>query len=190
MNRLKQFDIAHSGAIAEEFLKRGIHTFDEACLFVQNLPYHRNTDKDNPKTVFIDNCGTCSTKHALLKQLCIEHNEHDIKLVLGIFKMNGTNTPAIYKTITTYNLEYIPEAHTYLTYQGHYFDFTKVSSAPADFSDDLIFETEILPDQINHYKIHLHQDFLRKWLHDNTTVSYSFDEIWSIREQCIANLSK
>lgn len=123
MNSIKDFSIDPLGAISKEFLNQGIQTFNEACLFVKKLPYKRNTDKENSKIVFIDKCGTCSTKHAVLKQLCMEHDMDDIMLVIGIFEMNGINTPQILDTLTKYNLTYIPEAHTYLNYHNQYLDY-------------------------------------------------------------------
>lgn len=189
MNVIKDFSITSVGGVSKEFLKRGVSTFNEACFFVQNLPYRRNTDKENMNIIFIDNCGTCSTKHALLKQLCLEHHIDDIGLFIGIFEMNGTNTPQVANTLTKHNLKYIPEAHTYLKYQDQYFDFTKNGSSPSDFVGYLKFEKEILPIQINQYKVQLHRDYLRKWLDENISVSLSFQEIWNIREQCILELS-
>ena len=190
MGTIDEFNISPVGLISKEFLNHGVQTFHEACLFVQSLPYKRNTDKENPKIIFFDKCGTCSTKHALLKQLCMEHNIDNIKLVLGLFEMNGINTPQILDTLTKYNLKYIPEAHTYLKYHNQYFDFTKAGSSPIDFVDYLMFEKEISPKQINQYKVRLHQDYLRKWLDENTTINLSFDEIWDVREQCILDLSR
>ena len=33
------------------------------------------------------------------------------------------------------------------------------------------------------------QDYLRKWLDENTAVNLSFEKIWNVREQCIFDLS-
>ncbi len=123
------------------------------------------------------------------KQLCLEHHIDDIGLFIGIFEMNGANTPQVANTLKKHTLKYIPEAHTYLKYQDQYFDFTKNGSSPSDFVGYLKFEKEILPIQINQYKVQLHRDYLRKWLDENISVSLSFQEIWNIREQCILELS-
>ncbi|WP_293917554.1 MULTISPECIES: hypothetical protein [unclassified Sphingobacterium] len=88
------------------------------------------------------------------------------------------------------HIEYIPEAHTYLKYEDHYFDFTKRNSSPGDFVNDLLFETEIQPTEINQHKIQIHKSFLRNWLNENKDVNYSLDELWQIREQCIHALSE
>lgn|GEM_PF-2240571 len=83
-----------------------------------------------------------------------------------------------------------PEAHTYLKYEDNYFDFTKKASSPDHFVNDLLFETEIQPNEINRHKIRIHRTFLAHWLTENNNVSYSFDEIWEIRERCIQALSE
>lgn len=190
MNVLPDFKIEQKGKIADDFLKSHITTFHKAVVYIQNLEYGRNSNKDDLNTVFTDNKGTCSTKHAVLKQLCIEHGMDQVKLFVGIFKMNAVNTPMVGERLRSNHLSYIPEAHTYLKYKGHYYDFTTKTSSPNDFVDDLLFETEIQPSQINSDKIQLHQDYLRKWLNENTVIGLSLDEIWHIREQCILDLSR
>src|SRR5690606_4355719 len=185
MNILPDFKIVPKEKIADNFLKRRITTFRQAIDYIQNLEYGRNSNKDDLNVVFADNKGTCSTKHAVLKQLCIEHELDEVKLFVGIFKMSALNTPKVSERLMNNALSYIPEAHTYLKYRGYYFDFTTKTSSPNDFVDDLLFEAEIQPIQINRDKIQLHQNFLNKWLEDNTSIKLSLDEIWSIREQCI-----
>src|SRR5690606_16501 len=190
MNILPDFKIVPKEKIADNFLKRRITTFRQAIDYIQNLEYGRNSNKDDLNTVFTDNKGTSSTKHAVLKQLCIEHEMDEVKLFVGIFKMTAVNTPMVGERLMNNKLSHIPEAHTYLKYKGHYYDFTTKTSSPNDFVKDLLFEVEIQPTEINRNKIQLHQDYLREWLDENTEIGLSFDEIWSIREQCIMDLSK
>jgi hypothetical protein len=190
MNKLPNFDIKSDAKISREFLKRNILTFHQATKYIQNLDYGRNENKDDLSTVFTDNKGTCSTKHALLKQLADENAFTHIKLVLGIFKMSAASTPKIGNTLSKNNLKYIPEAHNYLKYGNIIFDFTKQNSSSADFIDDLLFETEIQPNEISQHKIQMHKTFLTNWLNENNNINYSLDELWKIREQCIQDLSE
>ena len=74
MTNLPDFDIKSTGQISKEFVDRNILTFNQATLFIKELAYGRNADKNNLTSVFMDNCGTCSTKHALLKRLADENN--------------------------------------------------------------------------------------------------------------------
>lgn len=189
MITLPNFEIQSIGEISNEFLIRKIYNFNEATHFVAKLNYGRNKDKSDLKTVFTDNCGTCSTKHALLKKLVDENGFSEIKLVLGIFKMNSENTIEISETLNRNNLEYIPEAHNYLKFENEIFDFTKVNSKPSDFEKDLIEEIEISPNQISNYKVELHKNHLQNWLNKNEEIKLNLSEIWKIREQCIQDLS-
>jgi hypothetical protein len=195
------FEINSNDEISQLFLKNGCSDFHSASEFVRNLPYQRNLNKDNLATVFIDGCGTCSTKHAILKILAEENNQTDFKLILGIFRMNGNNTPKIKTVLETLrpfdklrtgqsdNLEYIPEAHNYLKFKNQILDFTKKNSSENDFIYDLLEETEIQPHQINQFKIEFHKNYLRKWLVENPKIPFSLEELWKIRELCIQALS-
>lgn len=187
MHNLPNFKIASNGIISQAFLLQGISTFYDAIDFICNLKYGRNADKNDLRTVFTDKKGTCSTKHALLKCLADENNCNDIRLILGIFRMNAINTPKIGNTLSRHCLKYIPEAHIYLKYQAVIYDFTTLH--PPDFISDLLYETAIRPGDIAHYKVQLHQCFLTGWLRQNKDITYSPSEIWNIREQCIQDLS-
>lgn len=187
---LLDFKIESSDEISAQFLKREIFSFRDAARFIQNLDYGRNSDKNNLKAVFTENKGTCSSKHALLKTLAVENGFYGIQLTIGIFRMNGTNTPKIKDRLLKYDIDFIPEAHTYLKYRGLYFDYTRTGSSANDFLDDLLFEVEIQPNEIGEEKVKIHQTFLYNWLDKNPELKYSAKEIWDIREECIADLSK
>ncbi|WP_313504412.1 hypothetical protein [Kaistella carnis] len=190
MKELPNFKIHPNGEISKEFLKLNILTFKEATEFIRKMKYGRNENKNNLKTVFVDNCGTCSTKHSLIKKLADENNFSEIKLVLGIFKMNSSNTKEIRQTLKTYNLEYLPEAHNYLKYDSEIYDFTKKDSKPTDFINELLEEIEIKPEQITNFKVNYHKEYLAKWLTENKKIKFTLNEIWKIREKCIENLTE
>jgi len=185
MVTVPDFNIAPLGEISNAFLKLNIKSFKKATEYVAHLRYARNTNKNNPLCLFEEQCGTCSSKHALLKALAMEHDFHEIKLMLGIFKMNGINTPSVKSVLDQNQLAYLPEAHCYLKYEGQIFDFTKKNSNPNDFIDDLLEEIEILPHQITDVKVSYHQHFLAQWLSQNNSIPFHLEELWAIREKCI-----
>lgn len=189
MASLPDFKINPNGPISIEFLKLNINCFVQACNFIQNLTYHRNTNKNDLLTIFTNKCGTCSTKHAILKSLADENNFPDLKLMNGIFRMKSTNMPKIATTLAKYDLAYIPEAHCYLKYENVVYDFTKLNSKPSDFLNDLLDEIEISPKQISDFKINYHKEFLIQWLCQNQNINLTINEIWNIREECISALS-
>lgn len=183
------FDIVSNQKISKLLKQNHCFDFLSASEFVRNLPYRRNLNKDNLTTVFTDNCGTCSTKHAILKTLAEENNQSNFKLILGIFRMNGENTPKIKSVLNNHNLIYIPEAHNYLKFKNQILDFTKKNSSENDFINDLLEEIEIEPHQINQFKIEFHKNYLKNWLDENSQIPYSLEELWKIREECIKALS-
>lgn len=186
---LLQINILPKGPVSQAFLKRGISDLGQAMEWMKLLPYGRNPDKQNLLSVFDDGCGTCSTKHALIKQLAVEQQVTNLKLFLGIFRMNSSNTPKAAHTLSMHGVDYIPEAHCYLKWKEQILDLTTATSSPADFLPDLIEEMEIQPDQIAGFKISWHKDYLKRWLSESN-LPYSPEEIWAIREQCIQDLSK
>lgn len=183
------FIINPNGKISEVFLKNGILTFCQATTFIQNLSYGRNSNKNDLTTLFTDNCGTCSTKHAILKLLADENNFANITLICGLFRMNGRNTPEISYTLNKYGLDFIPEAHNYLKYKNQILDYTKPGANAIDFVDDLIEEIEIYPHQITDYKVNYHKNYLVNWLENNNHIKLSLNDIWEIRELCIQDLA-
>lgn len=182
------FAIHSSKEISSAFRDSGINDFKQAALFVKQLPYKRNANKYDLTTVLTDGFGTCSTKHALLKQLAIENEIKNIRLMLCIFKMNASNAPKIAATLEDNKLEYVLEAHNYLLINGAIVDCTTATSAKEDFLDDIVSTIEIDPSQINEYKVNIHKEILQRWLNENAGINYSLDELFSIREKCIENL--
>lgn len=179
-----------TGEISRAFILNGVLTFRDACAYVKNLPYGRNADKNDFFTLFKENMGTCSTKHALLKRLADENSLENIELITGIYKMNGLNTPGTAKILWYYKLEYIPEAHNYLKIGNERFDFTFPKSDVSGFENSLLEETVIMPHQVTDYKIALHKNFLMRWLDNNKEINLSLNRLWEIREECIAALSQ
>ncbi|PPL02297.1 GNAT family N-acetyltransferase [Parapedobacter indicus] len=182
------FDIIADATISIFFKKLGFGNFIRASEHVKQLPYRRNQDKNSITCVLDDRCGTCSTKHALLKRLADENGHSRVKLMLGIYKIHGHNTVGIESVLERHGLNYLPEAHNYLKVNDTVLDFTGVGMREADLSNNLLTEIEITPDQVTDYKVGYHRDYLAKWLVDEG-LPYSLDEIWQIREECIKEIA-
>jgi|GEM_PF-209538 len=183
------FGIIADDIISIFFRKLGCGDFMKASHYVKQLPYRRNKDKNNPSAVLDERCGTCSTKHALLKRLADENGHLELKLMLGIFKMDGRTTIAVESILKKHGLTYIPEAHNYLKVNGDILDFTGLPMSKNELADKLLTEIEITPDQITEYKVGYHRDYLARWLVDEG-LPYSLDEIWQIREECIKEIAR
>jgi hypothetical protein len=161
--------------------------FQETINFVKQIPYGRNANRHDFSLVIAENKGTCSSKHAYLKEMATLHNIPNVALMMGIYKMTEKNTN-IASILSNHNIDYIPEAHCYLKINGTPFDCTSVASSFDNIKDDLLEEIEIEPYQVVDFKVSYHQNFIKRWLKE-TNSKYSFAEIWEIRESCIAKLS-
>lgn len=181
--------VGMNGIVSRSFSNLAITNFAEACKWVEKLDYKRNNNKNNELIVFDELCGTCSTKHALLKRLADENGDSSLRLVLGIFAMNSKNTPVIKGLLSNYDLKYIPEAHNYLRNDNHMLDFTGIVVNVDEFELDLLEEIEITPNQINDFKVQYHRNYLRRWI-ETSKISYTLDELWEIREQCIEAIAQ
>ena len=154
---------------------------------VKNIPYGRNSNREDFSLVISENKGTCSSKHAYLKDYADNNHIKNVSLHIGLYKMNGFNTK-IGSVLNEYNLEYIPEAHCYLKIDGTVVDVTSKESNFEKLKNDILEETEIESYQVSEFKIQYHKNYIKKWIIDHQ-INYTFDEIWNIREQCIKQLS-
>jgi hypothetical protein len=156
---------------------------------VKNIPYGRNANRYDFSLVLSENKGTCSSKHAFVKDFADNNGIENVKLFIGIFKMNEANTPKLGNLLSNNNIEYIPEAHCYLKIDNSYFDFTVENPLYPKIKNDILEEIEIEPNQVSEFKVDYHKNYLKKWILE-TNQSKSFDEIWTTRENCIQQLSK
>ncbi len=170
------------GEIASEFREFGIESFRAAASHVRDLPYGRNSDRSNYRLVLDEGRGTCSTKHALLAALALEHGA-GIELRIGIYLMSGINTPGTARVLRRHGLPGLPEAHCYLAYRDERIDVTGVEGGViAKF----LHEESIKPIQIGPYKVERHRTFLQTWALERRLDP---DHVWRVREECIAALS-
>ncbi|WP_338790235.1 hypothetical protein [Bernardetia sp. MNP-M8] len=176
--------------------KLGIKTWNELTKYIQNLPYGRNENRHDLSLVLTEQKGTCSSKHAFLKKIADLNEIENVKLYIGIYKMNSSNTPKIGNILLDnefdYRLDYIPEAHCYLKINGIEQDFTDNNSDFEKLRNDILEEIEIETHQVNEFKVNYHQNFLRNWIENQNKKSdfaINFDTLWQLREKCIANLT-
>lgn len=113
------FSVKHQKFYSEDNLtilvkEKGIENWSDLVDFTQNLQYGRNENREDFSLVIKENKGTCSSKHSFLKKIADLNNIDNVKLILGMYRMNNLNTPEIGDTILESGLEFIPEAHCYL----------------------------------------------------------------------------
>jgi len=182
------FPIESNGPISRAFRHQGINSFLKAVEWTHKLPYGRNSDRKNTMQMFDEGRGTCSTKHALLAALCSE-NGVQTELMLAICKLNRQLEPKVASLLDQLGVDFFPEAHCYLRYEGHDIDITFPDQPPILKAEVLQTHT-IHPEQIGDHKMALHKDYLRNWLRDQQPKSrFSFEEVWRLREDWIRSLS-
>jgi hypothetical protein len=187
LEQLPDRPFSSDGPMTRCFRAVGVRDFAGAARHVLKLPYGRIADRSKFWLVVSEGRGTCTTKHALLAELAHEQNI-DVELILGIFEMNERNTPGVGSVLTGYGLTYVPEAHCYLRHNGVRINVTGLQPG-AEPIELLLYEEPITVQQIGTYKIDLHKRFLRDWIARTETVrGRSLDEVWCIREECIAAL--
>ncbi len=182
------FKIAAAKPLSILVRKSNILFWEDIVTHIQHLPYGRNANRYDLSLAFKEQKGTCSSKHAFLAELANENNIDSIQLVLGMYQMNSENTN-IGNTIANSGLDYIPEAHCYLKIDQKRLDITSSNSSFEKIQNVLLKEIEIRPKDVAEYKVAYHKKFLKKWLHTEN-IPLTFDDVWNIREQCIAFLSK
>lgn len=162
-------------------------TWEETINFVKQIPYGRNTNRSNFSLVITEKKGSCSSKHAYLKEFANKHAIPNVQLIIGIYKMTESNTK-IGTILSNHAIDYLPEAHCYLKIDGTVIDATTINSNFEAIKDVILEEIEIEPYQVGEFKIDYHQAYIKKWIIEKN-IPFVFDEIWSIREKCIEHLA-
>lgn len=180
--------LSSSDILTQQLNNSGIYSWEDLLIYVKNIPYGRNVNREDLSLVLKENKGTCSSKHAFLKEVANLNKIPNIKLIIGIYKMNESNTK-IGTILSDNNIDFIPEAHCYLKIDEVRIDCTTPKSDFSKIENEILEEIEIEAFQVGNFKIEYHQDFIKKWL-SNSDVTITFDQLWAIREQCISFLSR
>jgi hypothetical protein len=179
-----------AGPISIALKRVGCHSCQSAALALLQLPYGRNDDPSNPLCVIEERRGTCSTRHALLKRLLDEQEFEDAELRTGIYEMTEANTPRVGPILEAHGLSSIPEAHCYLVLSGERLDITRILPAEVEPITTFLLEQTITPDQTTTYKRDFHRRYLADRIQQGDYPGRTLEELWAIREQCIAALGQ
>ena len=188
---LPDMRLGPAGPLTAEITARGVTDFRAAGRYLQTLPYGRTANRADFSAGLREGRGTCSTKHALLAALAQEH-KLAVVLTLGIYEMHERNTPGVGAVLARYALAFIPEAHCYLNFEGTRIDVTRSGADPTEPIARFLHEETIVPEQIGEYKVTVHRQFMRTWVNDHPGIvrGRSFEDVWRIREECIAALAQ
>jgi hypothetical protein len=187
----ENFTISAHFELSLRFTDMNITDFAAALKYIQHLPYGRNGKDGSLMRVLDEKRGTCSTKNALLHTLCMENGKQSFPLMLCIYNMDAENTPEVKDVLRKYRLSYIPEAHVYLKNNGNIIDAT-YPKAHQGWISTLTNEEEIESNDIGAYKLKYQKTYLDKWrkeTKDKAVMKYTTEQLWDIREECIAAIS-
>jgi hypothetical protein len=101
--------------------------------------------------------------------------------------MSDKTNPGVGAILSSYGLDEIPEAHTYIKINGEIRDVTGLPAGAESFVKTLFDEIPIEPHQIGDYKITWHLNHLRAFAHEK---KLSLEKVKEIREACIAFLGE
>ena len=184
--RLPAFFLDTGRPLGGEFAGLGLGGYRDAARHVRSLPYGRTSDRSDWRLVLEEGRGTCSTKHALLAELARE-NGRPVSLMLGVYEMDGENTPGVGPALGEHGLRCVPEAHCYLMHGGVRVDVTRESEKSTAQEKRFLHEEKIEPDQIGGYKVEAHRGFVRRWAESH---GLDPERVWRAREECIAALAE
>lgn len=123
-DNLPDAEIIQAGEMSKKFLELEITTFKEACMYVHNLNYGYNSDKDDRMILFKEMLGSCTTKHGVIASLAEELNIPLYKKV-GVYKLTEEIVTGTDEILKEHDLPYIPMIHCFLIYKDYRFDLTE-----------------------------------------------------------------
>ena len=180
-----RFPLDAGRALGRACAALGLGTFNEAARHVEALAYRRPIGS-HVSAVLEEGVGTCSSKHRFLAQLAHENGRPQVILVVGIYMMDGRNTPGVSTALAAAGLGSLPEAHCYLMLDGHRHDFTGLPAGETSPLDSLVSEKAVTPAELPAFKAPYHRQILDDWA---TRRGLDPEAVWRIRETCIEALS-
>lgn len=175
-----------SDDLTGSIIYKGITSFEELVAAVHTMPYVRTKTK-TLAAPWLEQQGTCSSKHAFLRHVAELNDLPAVELILCMFKLSPVTHPAVATVFLDISLQYIPEAHCYLTIEGIPTDITFPGQSLL-LDEEVILERKVVSaDYIMKSKVAYHKAFIDRWL---TTQAFSTTvaEVWEYRERCIAAL--
>lgn len=182
-------ELLAAAPVTAQFRAAGVHTFAQAVAHTRSLPYGRISNGTDYQLVLSEQRGTCSSKHQLLLHLALENNRSDVQLIEVLFRMSEHNVPGVGVVLQHYGLPWMPEPHNYLRVNGVAVDATS-EHLRIDLERDSIREREIDRSYTPALKQAALRQFFEQWrTTEPAAARYTTDELWQIREACIASIS-
>jgi hypothetical protein len=182
---MDDFALDSTDPLVRQVHEQGFATFGALCEHVRALAYRRTQGSD-VLDVLVEGCGTCSSKHRLLATVAQACGHPEVQLTIGIYEMSESNTPGVGAALLAASLTSLPEAHCYLTVEGHRLDFTGLTEGSSSPYDHLLAEHLVSPDELPTRKLALHRQVLHEWA---IARALSPEVVWEAREAAIVALA-
>jgi len=173
------------GAIADKFLQRDLRTFHAAYRWTQNLPYGANSNNEDSLILFAEERGTCTTKHGAIARLAAEHGL-PIDKNLGFYRLNDDIVTGVNGILAAYGLEFIPQIHCFLAYEGYRVDLTAGNcNGKNKIIEDYDFVVPVAPDLSHQQHQAYYLDYLKRYAAIAPPLATLSDEtVLSILTEC------
>lgn len=183
MTHLPNFSLAQSGKVSSLFIAHGATHYYDAVGYLKELPYRRLDNPRDLSSVFAQQGGTFTARHALLVQLAREQGVMDLSLTLCVYELNEEDCPEVSQTLRHYGLSTLPEICGCLKYRQQLYTLAEDNLC---LRREVVSEVEIAPAQIGNFKKRYHQNYLENWLQlEKLDQKWSVEEVWNIREECL-----
>lgn len=155
---------AEKGEFSAKFLDIGVSNFKDACLYVHNLEYGYNSDKDNKWILFKEMKGSCTTKHAVIATLAKELGIPLYKHV-GVYKFTEDICDGAGEITENYSIPYVPMMHCFLVHNNYRFDLTEGNFNGKKTSIEVfIHEKEVIAFITRKDEYNLYIDIVKKYV--------------------------
>lgn len=155
--------ISSRGIVSQQFYRRNLTTFHQACHWVKNLPYGSNSSNDDSLIIFEEGKATCTNKHGIVSRLAQELNLAIFKS-LGFYRLNNAIVTGVNQIIEPYGLSYIPQIHCFLTYKNYRVDLTEGNcNGKNQTIEDYDFIVQVKPDLTDQEHAAYYREYLAKY---------------------------
>jgi hypothetical protein len=176
------FPLSGNQPLSNVLISKGIHTFSNACEWVQNLPFQR-VGAQKVEELLLFQAGTCSLKHAFMAQLALENEHPEVEMMLGIYRATPIIFPEIQVVLDEKNLKEIPETHAFLRVGNKRYDFSHANFPFGEVQGLFVREQRCDPHQVFDWKPMIHKHYIGGWKTRNG-IHLSENELWETREKC------
>ena len=153
---------------------------------MHQLPYGYNSDRDDLMTLFTEEMGSCTTKHAVIASLA-EELELPIVKSIGIYAMTEKIVSGTDRILNKYALPYLPMVHCFLEYENCRVDLTEGNHNGKNRSlESFLYTQRVVPNISAKDEYLLNRQTLKeKVLNDDEMQGVQLKQVLQAREEGI-----